>query len=48
LAGRLARLAQSVPRFVPIIGQLRDAERNVEPGEIQELEALIWKKRPNP
>jgi len=24
-----------------IIGQLRDAEGNVEPGEIQELEALI-------
>jgi hypothetical protein len=31
-----------------IIYQLRDAERNVEPGEIQELEALIWKKLPNP
>jgi hypothetical protein len=31
-----------------IIGRLRDAERNVEPGEIQELEALIWKQLPNP
>ena len=31
-----------------IINQLREAERNVEPGEIQELEALIWKKLPNP
>jgi hypothetical protein len=31
-----------------IIGQLRDAERNVEPGEVQELEALIWKQPPNP
>ena len=31
-----------------IIAQLREAERNVEPGEIQELEALIWKKLPNP
>jgi len=30
-----------------IINQLREAERNVEPGEIQELEALIWKKLPN-
>jgi hypothetical protein len=30
-----------------IIAQLRKAERNVEPGEIQELEALIWKKLPN-
>jgi soluble cytochrome b562 len=30
-----------------IIGQLREAKRNVEPGEIQELEALIWKKLPN-
>ena len=31
-----------------IIAQLREAERNVEPGEIQELEALIWKKLPKP
>jgi hypothetical protein len=31
-----------------IIAQLREVERNVEPGEIQELEALIWKKLPNP
>ncbi len=30
-----------------IINQLREAERNVEPGESQELEALIWKKLPN-
>jgi len=31
-----------------IIGQLRNAERYVEPGQIQELEALIWKQLPNP
>ena len=31
-----------------IIAQLREAERNVEPGEIQELEALVWKRLPNP
>jgi hypothetical protein len=31
-----------------IIAQLREAESNVEPGEIQELEALIWKQLPNP
>ncbi len=30
-----------------IIDELGEAERNVEPGEIQELEALIWKKLPN-
>lgn len=29
-----------------IIAQLREAERNVEPGEIQELEALVWKRLP--
>jgi len=31
-----------------IIAELREAERNVEPGEIQKLEALVWKKLPNP
>ena len=31
-----------------IIAQLREAERSVEPGEIQELEALVWKRLPNP
>jgi len=31
-----------------IIAELREAERNVEPDEIQELEALVWKRLPNP
>jgi hypothetical protein len=31
-----------------IIAQLSEAERNVELGEIQELEALVWKRLPNP
>ena len=30
-----------------IIAQLREAERSVEPAEIQELEALVWKRLPN-
>ena len=31
-----------------IIDQLKDADCNIPPTEIQELEALIWKQLPNP
>ena len=31
-----------------IIAELREAERNVERAEIQELEALVRKRLPNP
>jgi hypothetical protein len=31
-----------------IIDQLKDADCNLPPTEIQELEALIWKQLPNP